>query len=198
MSGRSRRSGFTIIELVIALVLLTILFVKLTMVINEASKTHRKESMVMALEDQAILVLDRISFAIIGSDAETLIPEPEAPFFTPEIEYQVSLGVEDGQVVWSDPEVIGLDESDPALLYWGKNKDALDERVVVWCRTVAELMKDEVLNGEDDNLNGITDETGLSFVVDGDSVTIRLTLERLDKEGNPVRVSKETTVTCRN
>lgn len=198
MSRRERRSGFTIIELLIALALLTILFVKLTMVINEASKTHRRESLVMALEDQAILVLDRISFAIIGSDAETLIPEPEAPFFTPEIEYQVSLGVEDGEVVWSDPEIIGLDETDPALLYWGKNKDALDERVVVWCRTVAELMKDELLNGVDDNGNQITDETGLSFVVDGDSVTIRLTLERLGKEGEPIRVSKETTVTCRN
>ena len=64
--------------------------------------------------------------------------------------------------------------------------------------TVAAFMKDEVLNNVDDNMNGITDETGLSFVVDGDSVTIRLTLERMNKEGNPVRVSKETTVTCRN
>jgi prepilin-type N-terminal cleavage/methylation domain-containing protein len=193
-----RQSGFTLIELMIALSLLTILVVKLTMVVDQASKTHQRESLAMALEDQAILVLDRVSFAIIGSDADTLLPEPEAPFFTPEIEYQVSLGVEDGEVVWSDPETIGLDADDPALLYWGKNKDALDERVVVWCRTVAEFMKDEILNGADDNLNGITDETGLSFVVDGDSVTIRLTLERMNKEGGPVRISKETTVTCRN
>lgn len=198
MIRRDRQSGFTLIELMIALALLTILVVKLTMVVDQASKTHRRESLAMALEDQASLVLDRVSFAIIGSDADTLIPEPEAPFFTPEIEYQVSLGVEDGEVVWSDPETIGLDADDPALLYWGKNKDALDERVVVWCRTVAEFMKDEILNGVDDNLNGITDETGLSFVVDGDSVTIRLTLERLNKEGDPVRISKETTVTCRN
>ena len=193
-----RQSGFTLIELMIAFSLLTILVVKLTMVVDQASKTHQRESLAMALEDQAILVLDRVSFAIIGSDADTLLPEPEAPFFTPEIEYQVSLGVEDGEVVWSDPETIGLDADDPALLYWGKNKDALDERVVVWCRTVAEFMKDEILNGADDNLNGITDETGLSFVVDGDSVTIRLTLERLNKEGGPARISKETTVTCRN
>lgn len=198
MKQRRRQSGFTLIELTIALVLLTILFVKLTMVVNEASKTHRKESLAMALEDQAILVLDRISFAVIGSDADTLIPEPEAPFFTPEIEYQVSLGVENGEVVWSDPETIGLDANDPALLFWGRNKDELDERVVVWCRTVADFMEEEILNGADDNLNGITDETGLSFVVNGDSVTIRLTLERLNKEGNPVQVAKQTTVTCRN
>lgn len=198
MRRGTRQAGFTLIELMIALVLLTILFIKLTMVVNQASKSHQRESMAMVLEDQANLVLDRVSFAIIGSDADTLIPEPEAPFYTPEIEYQVSLGVENGVVVWSDPETIGLDPDDPALLYWGKNKDELDERVVVWCRTVAELMKDEILNGADDNLNGITDETGLSFVVNGDSVTIRLTLERLNKEGDPVRISKETTVTCRN
>jgi len=181
MIRQGRQSGFTLIELMIALVLMTVLFVKLTMVVDQASKAHQRETLAMALEDQAILVLDRVSFAIIGSDADTLIPGPEAPFFTPEIEYQISLGVEDGEVVWSDPETIGLDADDPALLYWGKNKDALDERVVVWCRTVAEFMKDEILNGTDDNLNGITDETGLSFVVNGDSVTIRLTLERSNK-----------------
>jgi len=198
MRGREQRTGFTLIELTIALVLLTVLFIKLTMVIDEASKTQQRDSLIMVLEDQSIQVLDRVSFAIIGSDADTLIPGPEAPFYTPEIEYQVSLGVEDGEVVWSDPETIGLDADDPALLYWGKNKDALDERVVVWCRTVAEFMKDEILNGADDNSNGITDETGLSFVIDGDSVTIRLTLERSRKEGGAIRVSRETTVTCRN
>ena len=37
--GQTGQRGFTLIELLITLVLLTFLFAKLTMVINEASKT---------------------------------------------------------------------------------------------------------------------------------------------------------------
>jgi prepilin-type N-terminal cleavage/methylation domain-containing protein len=196
MKHRDENRGFTIVELCIAITLMAILFIKLTMIINEASKTHRRETLSMALEDQALLVLDRISYAVIGSDPDTLFPDPEAPFFTDRLEYQVSLGVEDGQVVWSDPEVIGLDDN-PSLLYWGRNEGTPGEQVVVWCRTVAEFFANEVPNGDDDNANGLTDETGLSFVLEGTSVTIRLTLERMTKEG-PIRHTKETVVTCRN
>lgn len=194
--SRSRQQGFTLIELTIALTLLALLIIKLTMVLREASEGHHRGSVSLALEDQAQIVLDRIAYAVIGSDPDTLLPDPSAPFFTDEITYQVSLGVQDGEVVWSDLETIGL--NDPSLLYWAENKGEAQEKLVVWSRHVAELFADEVDNGFDDNGNLLADETGLSFVVDGDSVTIRLTLERQQEEGEPVRVTKETVVTCRN
>ena len=194
---KTQRSAFTLIELCIALALMGILFVKLTLVLNEASKTHRKETTAMALEDQAQVVLDRISYAVIGSDPDTLLPDPEAPFFTDDIEYRLSLGVEDGQVVWGDLERIGLEEASPSRLYWMKSPGGPDEQVVVWCRTVAEFFADEIENGDDDNDNGLADETGLSFVIDREKVTIRLSLER-DTNDGPIRYTRETSVTCRN
>ena len=50
----------------------------------------------------------------------------------------------------------------------------------------------------DRNENGVIDERGLSFQVDGDSVTIRMTLEQADTEGELVTSTVQTTVTCRN
>ena len=52
---RTRRAaGFTVIELCIALLLLVVLFTKLTWIVDEASDTQRRETLAMALEDQAL------------------------------------------------------------------------------------------------------------------------------------------------
>jgi len=195
VSARGKR-GFTLVELCIAMALMVVLFVKLTMILNQATTTHRRQSAQMALEDQAQVVLDRIVFAIVGSDPASLLPDPSAPFFKNRIQFQCSLGVEDGKVVWSDPEVIGV-ESDPSLLYWAENEGTPAERIVVWCRSVAALYASELPNGADDNANGLTDETGLSFVLEGETITVRLTLERETKEGK-ISYTTEACVACRN
>ena len=191
------RSGFTLIELMIAIALIAIVTVKLTMVIKQSTQVNRRESTVLALEDQAQRILDKISFAIIGSDSSTLVPNVQFPFFSSELKYQVSMGVENGATVWSDPEVIGQAEHKNEL-YWARNPGKADERYIVWCSSLSELLKDELANGSDDNKNGLTDEAGVNFVIDREAVTIRLTLERTGKHGDPIRFTKETTVTCRN
>lgn len=184
------------LEALIAVSLLGILFVKLALVAKQTSRVRARESAVMALDDQAQNVLDRIAYAVIGSDPETIFPDPAAPFFSNRIEYRVSLGVENGEVVWEDPEVIAVEDG-TSNLYWGRNEGTAEERIVIWCRTVADYYKDEVPNGIDDNGNTLADETGLSFVLDGKSVTIRLTLQRMTEEGL-VQETRETVVTCRN
>ncbi len=194
---RRARRGFTLIELSIALVLLGLLFVKLTLIASEATKAHRESSTEMILEDQAQQVLDRIAYALIGADPESLQPDPQAPLFTSKISYRVSMGVEDGQIIWGDPEAIGLAEN-ATQLCWSRNAETENEQIVIWTRHVAELLEKEFLNGSDDNENGLTDEWGLTFVVDGDSVAIRLTLEKETKEGRTILQTKDTLVTCRN
>ncbi len=197
MSSARARAGFTVIETLIALTLVGLVLVKLTMVMDEARRAHQDESLSMALDDQAMELLDKIAYAIVGSSSQSLDPLPIAPFPSATIHYQISLGVEDGVPVWSDPEVIGLSENE-GQVYWGQNVGAANERLVVWANTVSDMLEDELMNGVDDNGNDLADELGLAFVLDGESVTIRLSLERESDDRKKIQVTKETTVTCRN
>lgn len=192
-----RRAGFTLIEAVIALALIGLVVTKLTLVMEEARRAHQEESVALALQDQAMILLDKIAYAVVGASRQRLEPEQPAPLSSAEIRFQVSLGVEDGEPVWSDPEIIGLAEGS-GQLYWGQNVGAAEERIVVWANTVSQMLEDELLNGADDNGNDLADELGLAFVVDDKSVVIRLTLENVREDGERLQVTRETTVTCRN
>ena len=121
-----------------------------------------------------------------------------SPLFSNTLEYRISLGFEEGEVVWSEPEQIGLDETDPAKLVWSESMGTETERSVVWCNHVRPFLEQELPNAIDDNDNDVIDEAGLAFVLSGDSVTIRLTLEREGPGGSTMSRTRETTVTCRN
>ncbi len=196
MSTTNRRSGLTLVELCIVLALLGVMFYKMSMVMSQVQDVGKRETASIALEDRASVVLNRIAYAVIGCDANTLSPDNPVPFGPNRLEFKLSLGVEDNKTVWGDPEVIGLAE-DASQLFWGKNVDSAEEQIVVWCRTVAEFYSSEEDNGLDDNANGITDEAGLCFAIEGSSVTIYLTLEQII-DGQPERFTKSTVVTCRN
>jgi prepilin-type N-terminal cleavage/methylation domain-containing protein len=192
-----KRAGFTLIEAIIALALIGLVVTKLTLVMDEARRAHQEESVALALEDQAMILLDRISFALVGSAADRLDGVQPVPFPSATIHFQVSLGVENGAPVWGQPEMIGLAEEN-GQVYWGENVGQVDEHIVVWANTVAQMLEDELPNGVDDNHNDLADELGLAFVVDSKSVVIRLTLERTRDDGEKIQVTRETTVTCRN
>jgi hypothetical protein len=110
----SARGGWTVVELAIALVLLATIAVKATLVLTTANETQGQDSAQMSLEDQARRVLDRIAYAIMGADRETLFPEPVSPIPSTMLRYQVSLGFEDGDVIrpYLDGEVFnGSDDN---------------------------------------------------------------------------------------
>ena len=197
MKKSASKAGFTVVEAMISIALIALVLTKLTIVVNEAQRAHRTESTSMALEDQASNLIDKIAYAVVGSSLETLTPQLVAPFPMSALSYQVSLGVENGKVVWGEPEVVGLN-ADGDQIYWGQNVGQANERLVVWCNTVSRMLEDEFENGFDDNDNGLADELGLAFVMDGKSITIRLSLESTGKDGDTVQVTRETTVTCRN
>lgn len=55
-----------------------------------------------------------------------------------------------------------------------------------------------IMDGVDNNGNGLIDEEGLSFELDGSTLIIRLALEKVDHKGRTHTVSNETSVTFRN
>jgi type II secretory pathway pseudopilin PulG len=192
------RAGFTLLEVVLGFSLLAILMVKIAMAVNSATRFTSESTSAVVLEDQARAALDRIAYAIMGSDRGTLIPDFEAPMYTNVLNFRVSLGVDDGGVlVWDDPERIGLGDNANQLL-WRSNPDMPEERRVVWSNLVRDLLEGELPNGMDDNGNGLIDEKGLTFVIYKNIVTIRLTLEKPGAGGRRMLETVTTSVTCRN
>ena len=192
-TNRSRR-GWTIIELVLATVLIVTVMAKAVFVMKSALGLANDATASMHFEDQTRRVMDRIALAVMGSSRGQLMPGVEA-VHNKNLRYNFSLGLEDGVVVWSAPEEIRL-EGDG--VEWRENPDAIDERKVVWTNLVRPLLEGELENGIDDNGNGLIDEDGLSFVIEGDNVTIRLTLERPEIGGSLVPETVVAVVNCRN
>ena len=191
------RSGLTLLELMMAITLLSILMIKAYDAVSVANDVAGDVSNEVVVEDQARRVLRQIAYAVMGANRESLAPDADAPFSTEDLRYQVNLGIQDGEVVWSDPEQIAMNEIDLEV-FWKQNPATENERRVVWSQLVSPYLQGEIPNGMDDNGNGLIDEQGLSFTIDRNSVTIRLTLERRTPDGEMTTKTVQTTVTCRN
>ncbi len=191
---RTARAGWTLIELVLAGTLVVGVMTKAAFVVNAALGLANDETASMHYEDQARRVMDRIALAVMGSDRDSLLPQIEE-LHTNSIRYSFSLGLEDGEVVWSDQEEIRLGDG---AVEWRENPDAAEERRVVWTTLVSPLLEGEEVNGVDDNGNGLIDEDGLSFVLEGQRIVIRLTLRRPEVDGRTVEQTVESVVYCRN
>jgi type II secretory pathway pseudopilin PulG len=196
---RARRAsaGFTLLETVISIGLVALVVTNIVMAMDSSTKAYEAGASRVEIEDQARRTLDRIALAVMGSSREGLAPGQEFPLDTHALTYQLNLGYQDGEVVWSDPERIQREEQ-AAQITWSRNPGDPDEQSVVWTKWVREYMQDEVFNGVDDNGNGLVDEKGLSFTIEEDLVTIRLTLEKAGPDGNPITVLLETQVDVRN
>ncbi len=189
--------GFTLVELLLALALLALVASQAFSLMQMATWTQSREMSSITVEDQARRVLERAAFAIMGADRDKLFPEAESPVDASDLRYEVSLGVEAGEIVWGEPQRIGLGGT-PSQLSWSERPEAEDERRVVWCNIVRPFLAGEIENGLDDNANGLVDERGISFELEGDQVTLRLTLESPNADGEPILRTVETVVTCRN
>lgn len=191
-------SGTTLIEALIAMALVSLLSLMGVLLVRMTRTSDSTDASSLELEDQAYRLLDRIAYAIVGTDKDKLFPDPVTPIHSSELTYEVVIGVEDGEVVWGDPERIGLAEENASRLLWNRNPGEEDEQRSVWCNVVRPFLVGELPNGVDDNGNGLVDEKGLSFTLQGNMVTIRITLERARREGLPLIKVVETTVRVRN
>jgi type II secretory pathway pseudopilin PulG len=190
------RAGWTLIEVTLAGMLMVVVLGKGVFVMQSALTLANSETSSMHYEDQARRVMDRIGLSLMGSDRDSLLPQVES-LHSDSIRYTVSLGIEDGEVVWSAPQEIALAASGTEV-EWRESPGEADERRAVWTDLVAPLLQGEVENGIDDNGNGLIDEDGLSFVLEGDRVTIRLTIRRPEVGGRMVEQTVESIVCCRN
>lgn len=195
------RNGFTLVEMLIVMALATILVVKVVLLLQMQGEEQTRTETTVAMEANARRVMDQIGYAIMGAADERLTPDAPFPFYSSELSYEASLGVVDGEIVWDDPEWVGLTGAQGQLA-WKERPDEPDERRVVWTNAVRPFLAGELVNGVDDNDNGLIDEKGLAFCIDRSGeqpkVIIRITLERKDSHGLPLTSTLQETVTCRN
>ncbi|QDU83372.1 hypothetical protein Pla163_04710 [Planctomycetes bacterium Pla163] len=200
IEGRNATNGggFTLLEVLIAFTLVVILLFNATQLINTASKAGDHTAKQQELDQLADQVIDRIALALMAANEERTLPANSAPFNSDLINYETSLGVEDGETVWSEPERIALDTQD-SMVSWYRNPETPDVFKLVWGKHVSEMQIDELGgNNADDNGNVLIDEKGLSFNIDRSSVQINLTLRQVLTDGTEISASTKTRVAFRN
>jgi prepilin-type N-terminal cleavage/methylation domain-containing protein len=218
MSGRanepSRSAGFTLLELMVSVTLISAVLLAIALTTRTATQSYEEGRHQDELGSRTWRALDRVAREFSDAGRDGLDPEPAAPLGSTVLSFRKSDGYADGSMDWgpvsrvflaleagevangADDNGNGLvDESNLVLI---ERIGLADEREVVLARGVAPLLGGEVLNNADDNGNGLQDEEGLSFVLNGDVLTIRLTLLAVDRDGDVRSKTAETSVRVRN
>lgn len=191
------RSGFTLLEMMIAAALLSILLGGLTMLLSTTQGTYETSTSAMNLEREGSRAMRRIVDAVRCSDLASIQAVPEEPLSATSFLFQAAGPYVNGQTQWSDPQQIHFEAADGTIV-WTENPGTPEEQSANWCRGVADTLEGEELNFADDNGNGLMDERGLAFVRSGDSLRIYLTLEVMGPDGEIDQKTWTSQVTCRN
>lgn len=209
-----RRSGFTIVELAIAMLILGILLGAIGMTVLRGGGAYKQGIAAGAVEAQARRALDRIAEQFTSAQSDNLNPNPLPPFGSNTLDFRNSTGFAGGAVTWGpttrlqfqyDPGEIddGVDNDGDGVADEGRvvlmeNFGLANQVTQVLCVNVREFLEGETPDGADENGNGLIDERGLSFELNDQTLTIRLSLERLDDNNNPLVRTVETGVRLRN
>lgn len=214
IQDRTRRAGYTMLELMVGLVLGVSMLASLGLTTSMAMGTYKESQANEEIDALIHRTLDVLARDFEEAGRGGLTPDPSGPLGADGLTYRKSLGYAGGTVVWSnlmrvdlelEPGEIddGIDNNgnglaDERMVVWRENPGQPNERRVVRCHFVSELLEGEVVDGDDDNGNGLTDESGLSFSVQGDVLTIRMTLERNGPAGRLITRTARTSVRLRN
>jgi type II secretory pathway pseudopilin PulG len=209
-----RRAGFTVIELMISTVMLSTILFAIGLTVLTGKQNFRQGITQAVLESRAQRALDRIVGELQGAQANSITPVPTAPLGSSSLQFRVCTGYDGTAQTWG-PWMRIARVADPLDSPDGVDNDSdglVDEGQVVLTRDVGganqaitlvdgvcRYLEGEKGNGLDDNGNGLTDEAGLSFVVDANgTLTIRLSLAAVDPRGKPLIQTAETSVHMRN
>jgi hypothetical protein len=193
-------SGFTRLELALSSALVGAVLGAMGTTARQASLSLKAAPEVDEVGERASATTSLVAKRIAASATGFIVPTPSAPFHTAEVDYQLCTA--SGEAKGADLGAIerielrlepgeaddGVDNDGDGLvdeceIVQFQHRGSAHERVTVLCRGVCEFLEDELPNGADDNGNGLIDERGLSFDFQGDSVTVRVSLEQAGSDG---------------
>jgi prepilin-type N-terminal cleavage/methylation domain-containing protein len=193
-----QRAGFTLIEIIVAVALCSLILGNVLLVLSDTRERLAIQDVSKDVDAEARRSLDRIAVQIMGAVRQQLYTQVSAPLSADSINYTSVIGVQNGEPVVSPLQRIAMTTEPTSAVSWYQNPGDANEKHIVWTRDLRGYCQGEIPNGIDDNHNGLVDEKGLSFEVDGPMVRITLTIERPGPDGKPVTKTLETRVTCRN
>ena len=196
-SQRTTRShGFSLVEMMVALGLLGIILTSLSMVLRQTRKSYRTGSAIMAVENQGARAMREVVDSLRTADLTSLGAIPAPPLSAPTLDYQVNLGFVGTQTVWSDPMRLRFDPAAGTIVRT-EDVGGPNQASVTLGRNIPRLLEGELLNGVDDNGNGLRDEPGFSLTREGDLLVVRLTIQAPGPDG-PITRTWDTRLYCRN
>lgn len=210
----SSRSGFTLYEVVITVGLLGVVFAATGMVSQSTSDLASFSGEKSRTETRARRALDRVVEELAMAGRTMLAPDPAAPGWTSDLDFQCVTGTVGGAPVWGLLTTLRW-EREPTELADGQDNDGdglvdegrvvlvrdvggANEQTIVLCNGVAEFAEGETAAIGDENGNGLEDENGFSLQRDGELMTVRLTLQEQVEQGQVITTSVRTSFRLRN
>lgn len=208
------RAGFSLVELVIAVTLFAMLMASVVLVARSSDRAYRTGATVAHMEAQVAMAVQRIVSELSSAGIDTFAALPAPGVATDQLQYLNAVDFDGAQVLWSAPRRLalelepgelddGLDNNgnglvDERCVVLTENLGLLNERRLVLTRWVPELAEGELANGADDDGNGLVDEPGFSVERIGETLIVRLSLQKRDSEGRLLNRSASTSTRIRN
>lgn len=213
---RTRRSGFTLLEVVLASALLSAVLGAALMVVQRGKSAMAEGHLHARAEARAHRALERVVAELRGAGIDALTPaiNPNGLTSTATLTFDPIVGVSGAAPIWGQPIRIarvaapedpnnGRDDDgdgvvDEGNLMLTRDVGGIGQAAFLLCTQVRELAEGELANGNDDNANGLADEAGFSIQRIGNMLTIRLSVEELGEGGETGVATVSTSITLRN
>lgn len=210
----TRRAGFTIVELLIAVALLGLALSGAAMVSRSGSEVHRTSVAVQDVEQRLHRALEQVSGALTTAGADYLVPTPVEGLAYGSLQFQQVIGhtgttpdlgptIELATEIEGNEADNGADDDGDGLVDERELVLTLDvgganEQRVKLVSGVLELLEGESSDGLDENGNGLVDEPGFHLERNGDVVAVRLSIGDQDPQGRLVVRTAELDIRMRN
>ena len=208
------RAGFSLLEVLVGAVLMTMIFGALSMMMKSGSDAFHQGVSSSTAESTARRGLDRIAAQFSDAERAQMLPQIVPTLGSSTLTFHRSTGAPGGVIAWGNDRIVqfqmepseaddGLDNDGDGLIDEGRvvlidNVGLPNQQTTVLCSNVREYLQGEIPNGLDDNGNGLIDEQGLSFDMVGSTLVVRLTVERANQAGRRTWRTLETSVWVRN
>jgi prepilin-type N-terminal cleavage/methylation domain-containing protein len=187
------RTGFTLTELVVSLVIAALLATGAFLATSEGYEAYRGTQRRSSLEADLRRALERARRELVDTGEDVLSPNPTGLLGTGDLLFARPLGLDEDEIEWGPAMRLareyeegetndGADEDgdglvDEGMLVLTRDDGGPDEQRVVLCHGVSEFLEGELPNVADDNGNGVSDEGGFNVHRVGDVLFLRLSLE---------------------